>query len=82
MDDRRAQFLIIVGEVCGDARLAGLAVEVVMDDHRHVHGVPGALVPPGTGQLDDTGLPTELVVGDEAVPLASVTEIRVRAPRE
>jgi hypothetical protein len=82
MDDRQAYFLIIVGGVCNDARLAGFDVELVTDDDRRVRGVPAtAQRIDGEPELDDTGMPRELHVGDVAVQLETVTEIRLHRPR-
>ena len=83
IDDRTAQFLIIVGDVCESARVARLPVTVQTYDGRSLTGVPGrAASMGGDSQVDETGMRRSIAVGDEDVELETVSTITVDVPSD
>lgn len=84
MDDRHAQFLIAVGDLCTAAGLAGLEVQVrPREGHGgSARGVPTAPSSPAgeQHQADDTGYPRTLAVGDHIVNLETIEACTVFAP--
>lgn len=83
MDTTRAHFLVMVGEVCGGARLAGMSVEIITRDGQLHTGVPDPRHrgDGGVQELHDTGLGVDLMVGEETVRLDAVVELRIRSPK-
>jgi hypothetical protein len=79
MDDRRAHFFTLVGELSNAARTAALRVVLRLDDGTEVAGVP--VVPHADGQeLDDTGYQDRVMIGDTEVALREVSAITVLRP--
>jgi hypothetical protein len=82
VDDINAQFFVTVGNVCADARLAGLTVRLSLDTGEQVTGVPEP--PPeteGSDELDNTGYADVVPFDGIAVPLSGVVEVSLRRPR-
>jgi hypothetical protein len=84
MDDRRAQFLIAVGDLCGAARLAGLVVEVRLGGHGDlVRGVPRSHpAADEDDEVDDTGYTHALIVDDRIIDLETVEACMIFAPSD
>ena len=83
MDTAAEHYFVIVGELCENARLARLPVEVRTRDGRWVRGVPYTRpAGPSTSaeELDHTGFAHDLLVGTETVALSSIVEISVASP--
>jgi hypothetical protein len=85
MDDRHAQFLIAIDDLCTAAGLAGLEVHVQLRDGQGepVRGVPSAPSSRSSesgGESDETGYARTLAVGDHIVGLESVEALTVYAP--
>lgn len=81
MHDETAHFLVMVGDACDGARLAGLPVEVTTRDGRRLCGVPSPREASTPWQeVDDTGFENELILGGAAVALDQVVELRLRRP--
>ena len=78
MDDRHAQFLIVVAEACLGAELGEFIVEVLTTNGVRHRGVP-AVVEIEQPDVADGGT---LRVGGGVVALESVVEIVVRPPGE
>jgi hypothetical protein len=81
LNDTQSHFLVIVGDLCKSARLAGLPVEIRTESGLRVTGVPhprDAADQPH--EVDDTGWARPLVVGGQTLDLAAVSEIRIRRP--
>jgi hypothetical protein len=78
MNDRHAQFLIIVADACSGAALAELSVEVVTVDGLRHRGVPAVLEVDHPDAVDGGSLR----VDGRVVALARVVELVVRPPRE
>lgn len=85
MDDRHAQFLIAVGDLCTAAGLAGLEVEVRpnVDRGERIRGVPYARRAPGAGAdaVNETGYARPMAIGDHIIDLADIHECTVYAPQ-
>jgi hypothetical protein len=83
MSNVHDHYLVIVGDVCNAARLAGLQVRVMTRDGRSVIGVPEAEEAPSDSprEVDDTGYTNDLVVGGARVALDQVAEVRLAAPK-
>ena len=78
MDDRHAQFLIVVADACLGAELGELIVEVLTIDGVRYRGVP-TLVEDEQPDAADGGT---LRVDGSVVALAEVVEFLVRPPGE
>ena len=82
MDDRRAHFLVLVGNVCNDARTGAFAVELVMGDGDTHSGVPDPK--PATDdsrdEVDSSGWSEDLRIGGTSVHLQDVSEIHIYGP--
>jgi hypothetical protein len=84
MEDRHAQFLIAVGDLCAAAGLAGLEVHVRPREGSGpiARGVPTspALPVDPRDQADETGCRRTLAVGDRIVDLESIVACTIFAP--
>jgi hypothetical protein len=81
MENRHAQFLIAVGELCLAAETGGLMIDIVTSDGASACGVPGAVRPTGSDrQVDDTGFARMFRVDGRIVDLAAVRACTIRAP--
>jgi hypothetical protein len=81
VDDRVAQFLVSVGNLCADAHVGGLTVQLVLDNGAEIVGV--ATPPPeseGSDQLDGTGYVDCVRVDGVDVPLSEVAEATIYRP--
>jgi hypothetical protein len=78
MDDRHAQFLIVVADACLGAELAELVVEVLTIDGSRHSGVPTAV------EVDEPEIADgcTLRVDGSVVALEEVVEFLVRPPDE
>jgi hypothetical protein len=81
MDDRYAQFLIAVGDLCVAAALAGLDIEARTTDGVRTVGVPGPLShADGDKQFDEGGYDRTFRIDDRVMNLEEIVECTVRAP--
>lgn len=84
MDDRRAQFLIAVGELCTAAGLAALEVQVRpgLEDGEAACGVPRPWPSRDGGEppAHATGFPPTFAVGDRIVNLEDIEACTIYAP--
>ena len=82
MDDRRAGFLIAVGDLCAAAHVANLSVRVVTQDGATFTGIPQpCFVGDSNAEgVDDTGLRNRLYVGEHAVELEHIAAVMLHAP--
>lgn len=82
MDDRRAQFLIAVGDLCTAAGLAGLHVQVrLRTEHGGgARGIPHPGADSGGPQADDTGYGRMFAVADRIIDLEDVEECTIYSP--
>jgi hypothetical protein len=75
MDDRQAQFLILVGDVCLYAAIADLSVSVKLADGSQRSGVPTGVSPTaGRDEVDHTGYADVIEIADQEVSLRSIVE--------
>jgi hypothetical protein len=85
MDDRRAQFLIAVGDLCTAAGLAGLEVEVRpnVDRSERIRGVPypHRAADAGADTINETGYARPMAIGDHVIDLDDIHECTVYAPQ-
>jgi hypothetical protein len=78
MDDRRAEFLILVGDICLTAARARLPVEL-----EHLHGARIRGVPTyvacgrGVDEVDHTGYGNTIRIDDATINLRDVTRCTV-----
>jgi hypothetical protein len=78
MDDRHAQFLIVVADACAGAALGEFTIEVLMGDETRYRGVPTAVdAEPG----QSAGYAT-LHMSGSVIALENVVELVVRPPGE
>ncbi|CAA9478212.1 MAG: hypothetical protein AVDCRST_MAG85-489 [uncultured Solirubrobacteraceae bacterium] len=77
MDDTTAQFFVMLGSVCDNARLADIPVTVRLADGREISGIPQAPASPALGddELDNTGYRDELVLDEIRVKTADVRQL-------
>ncbi len=81
MDERRSQFIIALGRLFADARLAALTVRVTLDGGAELVGVPTPPAPgDGPTQIDDTGYEDAVTIDGTVVPMSQVVEVRVYRP--
>jgi hypothetical protein len=81
MDDRRAHFLTMVGDVCVAAGVAGITVELLLSDGRRVTGVPSPQAPDNESRpVGDTGYSSLLVVDGSPTRLEDVVEFLIHSP--
>ena len=79
MDDRRAQFLIIVEDTCLGSSLAELEVELTLIDGDQLRGIP-SIVEQTTNadEDDDLGVMHRLLIDGTEIGLAEVVGCAVR----
>jgi len=83
MDDRYAQFLIAVGDLCVAAALAGLDVEARTADGKRTVGVPGLVRhSDGNEQVDDSGYARTFRIDEHIMHLDEIVECTLRAPAD
>ena len=81
MDDRRAHFLTMLGDVCIGAGLASISVEFVLSDGTRVSGTPSAQVADDdTQHANDSGYASLVHVNGDAAQLEDVVELVIRTP--
>jgi hypothetical protein len=81
MDDRYAQFLITVGDLCAAAALAGLEVEACTADGARAVGVPGSIKrTDGDEEVDHSGYARTFLVDGHLLNLDEIIKCSVRAP--
>lgn len=79
MNDQRAHFLLMFEEAYAGARLAELAVTVVLSDGTTVEGHPAPSHPArGDGSLTEPKAGRQLAIAGKKVTLAEVIEFTVR----
>jgi hypothetical protein len=79
----RDHFFVMIGDICANARLAGLPVVAVTGEGRRVWGIPRPRTvgsSPDPQEVEGTGFARDLVIGDETVALDAVVELRIRLP--
>jgi hypothetical protein len=85
MDDRRAQFLISIAQLCQSAELASLQVELLSSDGSRMRGIPvSARYGEAVGQLGDAGPRPIFWIDDHVIDLSETVECTIRyssAPR-
>ena len=83
IEDRRAQFLMAVVDGCLGAALAGLEVDVGIDNGAMVSGRPSAPLPADEIEgLDDIGYCRIVQIGGRDVDLRAVVSITIHAPAD
>lgn len=81
MDDRRAQFLTTVGDVCVAAGLADIPVELALSDGTHLRGTPSPQpATPGQPSVGDTGYASLLRINGEVTQLERIVGLAIRSP--
>lgn len=81
LDDRHSQFLIIVGDACLAASLAGLEVDIELADGGRLSGIPSDVTPVQSEHAArDTGYADVFRIQDRAVALDAIVRCSVRAP--
>ena len=80
IDDRHAQFLIAVAELCTAAELAHLDVEIRTVDGDRTEGVPRSLRAGAFERGDETDYSTAFCVSDRLVRLSDIVECTLCAP--
>jgi hypothetical protein len=81
MDDRYAEYLIAVGQLCAAAELARLQLEVVTADGQVVIGPVGSpRMADGDVELDHTGLQRTVRIDDAIVNLDEIVRCTVHPP--
>jgi hypothetical protein len=78
VDDRRSEFLILVGDICLAAGRARLPVEVEHLDGTCVAGVPSQVTPARGGEeVDSTGYGNTIGIGGATINLRDITRCTV-----
>lgn len=81
MEDTYSQFLILVGDICAGAAMAGLWVEVRTSAGVGLVGTPASIAASNSGeQVDETGYEQTVYIGDGTVNLDEIVECTIRAP--
>jgi hypothetical protein len=82
MDDRRAQFLIAVADLCGAASLAGLEVEVrpAGGPAETARGIPHPHAASGGDEVEATGYGRTLAIDGRILNLDEVEQCTIFAP--
>lgn len=81
MDDHTAQFYVMVGAICDQARLGQIAVRFALDDGSVVEGIPASPSPaPADAELDQTGYRCDISVGTTPIHLPAVREVAFARP--
>lgn len=81
MDDRRAHFLTMLGDVCVAAGLGSMRVELLLSDGTRMGGTPSPH--PGTEggpPTDETGYSSTLLIDGVSAQVEDVVEFVVRTP--
>jgi hypothetical protein len=83
MDVRYAQFLILLGEVCAEAELAGLWIEVQTITGARIGGVPRAgPLNHATVEVGDPDYGHSICIDTVEIPLQDIVSFAVSAPGE
>jgi hypothetical protein len=83
MNNAHSQFLIVVGDICAAATLAGLWVEVQTDAGARLFGTPAPIgAAYGVEEVDDTGYQQTVTIGDGTVNLDEIVQCTIRAPQD
>ena len=78
MDDRRAEFLILVGDMCVTAARARLPVELEHLCGARIRGVPTYVARAcGTEEVDHTGYGYTIRIDDATINLRDITRCTV-----
>jgi hypothetical protein len=81
MDDRYAEYVIAVGQLCAAAALARFQLEVVTTDGRVIVGLVGApRTAAGDGELEDTGVQRTVRIDGALVNLDEIVRCTVLSP--
>jgi hypothetical protein len=81
MDDRSAEYVIAVGQLCAAAELANFRLEVLTTTGRVVTGLAGApRTAAGDQELDHTGLRRTVRIDGALVNLDEITRCTVHSP--
>ena len=81
MDDRSAQFYVVVAQICADAALAGIAVRMRLASGDVVAGLPAPprpAVPPDA--FGETGYADALRIDGVAFALSAVVAVTLELP--
>jgi hypothetical protein len=78
MDDRHAQFLIVVADACAGAALGDVMVEVLTRDAMRYRGVPTAV----EGEQCDPANRGTVQMSGSVIALADVVELVIRPPAQ
>ena len=81
MDDRHAQFLILIGELCLAAANGKLPVTFETTDGSRLIGIPEISTSPGgDDEVDDTGLAGTIHVDGRPMRLQDILRCTITAP--
>ena len=81
MDDRRAHFLTMLGDVCVAAGVAGITVELLLSDGRRVTGIPSPQPADNDSRpVSDTGYSSLLLMDGAPTQLEDVVEFLIHSP--
>ena len=80
MDDRLAEFLILLDEMFAGAALANLQVEVVTADGSWLYGRTDVPAVDDQGINATSGAPAIVMVGEDRVATAQIVACTVHAP--
>ncbi|MFL5863036.1 MAG: hypothetical protein ACJ780_20045 [Solirubrobacteraceae bacterium] len=78
MDDRHAQFLILVGDICQAATRANLSVDVTRVDGTRVSGIPTEITPAfGAQEVDHTGYANRIRINQDEIQLQDIIQCTI-----
>ena len=81
IEDRTAQFFVVVGQVCTEASVGGLPVRLTLRDGTTYDGSPQPRPADDGRELDHTGFRDAIDFEDgRSVPLSDVIAVSVRHP--
>jgi len=81
MNDRRAHFLTMLGDVCVAAGLGSMRVELLLSDGSRLAGTPSPHpATEGGSPTDETGYSSTLLIDGASAQLEDVVEFVVRTP--
>jgi hypothetical protein len=81
IDDRRAHFLTMLGDVCTAAGLASISVEILLTDGSRMAGTPSPQPSAGTSaRMGETGYAQRLFIDGSSAQMEEVVEFVVRSP--